>query len=162
MGPEMSPKWLRDGSPEAPRSRGRLGTPLSVILGPLLRSLFKRFGDPLGDPFGLNLEVPVGLRLGVQWRSKRDSIFDRFPIILGSPGEPSWEVLGGQCLVHVRFLLGAPLETMFGTIMAPKTLSFSRPFSGPPRGRFFDNALEKGPISGGSFRFLWGYIFGDF
>ena len=89
------------------------------------------WGSPR-DLFGLNFEVPVGLRLGVQWRSKRDSIFDRFPIILGSPGEASWEALGGPFWIQMGSFLGAFGDHEFGHFGIQNAFIFDAVFRNPP------------------------------
>ena len=80
-------------------------------------------------------------------------------MILGSPGGPPWEAQGSPFWVDLGLLFGVPFGTLFLAVLAPKRLSFSRPFSGHPRGPFFDNASNAGSISGGPFRTLWGFIF---
>ena len=83
-------------------------------------------------------------------------------MILGSPGGPPWEPQGSPFWVNFGLLFGVPFGTLFLAVLAPKRLSFSRPFSGHPRGPFFDNASNAGSLSGGPFRPPLGMHFGDF
>ena len=72
----MMSKWLENGSPEPPRSRGHYGLPFDVLLGSIWGALLDEFGVPLGTWFWLHVEVPVGVRSGIKIGSKRGPIFE--------------------------------------------------------------------------------------
>ena len=83
-------------------------------------------------------------------------------MILGSLGGAPLEPLGNPCWAHFGLLFGVAFGTLFFAALAPQRASFSRSFSGPPPGHFFDNASCAGPLSGGPFRPPLGLHFGDF